>query len=526
MNAGGPPFGSERSLRADAERYIFAGRQFGDRHVKRRRPAVRFMADRHVASCGVHGFPARFSAAGTCYRHVVNVHAGFRVAVGVRNRKSDDVRSGGRFREFRLQLRVRPELRRADFLSERVCREGVFPPRAFAERHDPVRAEAAALAEFAALEHEHVVVDAHHNSLAARPRRFAPLYRRIAGQRAVGELYFPVGRNARRNLHARERVRRVIDRPPVGGAYVAVAEERERVCLVAADCVAHRREGTRMRHQEKRLAAFVEAERRAELVDLPCRFHLVDAPLAPEEVISFDFLVPDVFVLLAPDAFPMFFDVGGENVPGAEIRGGVDVADVGVHSLPLKVVVPGHRQQFDLVPVRRLALGEHPAPYFKVALDRLHLAVVRHVAAVQYHIDVGIAEIFEGASVEGVRPRTRGRAARTRRPEMRVAHKADYEIRAAAGLPAAWRGEETSAAGDFRAYAGGKRVENTLEKTAPVPCAVFTVAVHDAQYTTTAPPRRKETRKNRLTGETTFGTLSAVSPHWADAKKKNEKENE
>ena len=304
------------------------------------------------------------------------------------------------------------------------------------KRHDPVRAEAAALAELATLNGQHVIIDTHNIALPRQSRAVCTLKRRM-GNVSVAAKPPQASRFAGGALDGWPAPH--IDFIPVGGAMVPVPEERDGIAQ-PGDLLVQRAVRPRMGQQEERADAIGKTVLLLPRLKGLCQFALGNAPLPPEEMIPLDLLVPYRLVLFTPYALPVRRHIGCEDM--LRPLDGIGISFCHEASIPrtLHIVIADNEKFHRFMPIVK-----NPMPDLGMELQLPRLPTVRHVTAMHNRIDIARLEILQGRDKVPVSPARADSIAFVRRPEMRVAHDAQDQIGLPAVLPAFRRGEEETA---------------------------------------------------------------------------------
>ena len=103
------------------------------------------------------------------------------------------------------------------------------------------------------------------------------------------------------------------------------------------------------------------------------------------------------------------------------------------------IMVAGYEKPYHLVPVRGEVARKDLFPCCAVKLHLLDLSKMRHVAEMDYGIDILFAKMLQRGNEPLVRPVSFRIISIGRCPQMRVAYDAEHEIRLVLRLPS-WRG--------------------------------------------------------------------------------------
>ena len=198
--------------------------------------------------------------------------------------------------------------------------------------------------------------------------------------------------------------------------------------------------GPAMLETEKRLLSVQLIFFRTLLDKLRHRHFILRLPLAPEEMIPLDLLVPEWFIRLAPDLLPLGRRVMAEEVLVAQ---GFVLEKLRCKIVVISAddVVVARDEQFH----RSAMLAEHLAPCIGMELNGCRHPPVRKVTAMDNGIDVCSLEIFK------CRPEVFNRETPTRFlsapvcSDMRIRDNAKNEIRPPGRLPSSGRGKSDSA---------------------------------------------------------------------------------
>ena len=113
-------------------------------------------------------------------------------------------------------------------------------------------------------------------------------------------------------------------------------------------------------------------------------------------MVAVDLLVPYVFVLLSPDAFPMFRQIAAEYVLPALFRIRPDMRSPcprSSRSVTVKLMVPYDKQFFDLSSVLKASpLRKEHVEYVTMVLSLHILPAMSHIAKMRESIDIAFPE--------------------------------------------------------------------------------------------------------------------------------------
>ena len=187
-------------------------------------------------------------------------------------------------------------------------------------------------------------------------------------------------------------------------------------------------------------------------------------PVLTEKVIALDRLVPDRFILLAPNAPPVpgairFYDSFRPIRPVRNEPRHIDALAPGIY-----VVIAGNKEFLDDMTIRCPILREDAIPGIRMKLEFLHKPAISHIAAMHDGINVLAAEIFKRGDKEPVGLKTLPPSGI--RSEMSVAQDTKHKIRFFRMFPAFRRGEDPPAGKRGKSQRGDRALQKvTTGKT-------------------------------------------------------------